>query len=137
MGVSADVDVSGPLFTGSLGRAIARGCEEARQNVGEMGVEMVRARFDTVLRHDAPAYRTGKRVPGTLRAAVQVAHEGDLVRVHNGDVIYRAWIEGTGSRNRSTRFKGYRTFRKVGQLLRLRAVVEVRRQVADAVRRAS
>jgi hypothetical protein len=134
MRVGAEVNIRGSLFDGSLTRAVARACEESRSEVGDYGVDQVRQRFDRVLRHDAPAYRTGRRTPGTLRAAVQAHYEGDRVTVGNGDVIYQWWIEGVGSRNRTTRFKGYFTFRKVTQLVRAEAPNITRRIIGRAVR---
>jgi hypothetical protein len=41
--------------------------------------------------------------------------------VTDSGVIYGPWLEGTGSRNRTTRFKGYATFRKAAQELDRRA----------------
>lgn len=132
MAVTAEVDLKGPLFDGVLGRRIARGIEHARHDIGGEAADSVRRRFDVVLRHDSSAYRSGHRTPGTLRGAVQVHYDGDTVKVNNGDVIYRFWIEGTGSRNRSTRFKGYRTFRLVMQRVRVDAPRMVRRALTAA-----
>jgi hypothetical protein len=36
-------------------------------------------------------------------------------------VIYGPWLEGVGSRNRTTRFKGYFTFRRTAQQLKSRS----------------
>jgi hypothetical protein len=35
-------------------------------------------------------------------------------------VIYGPWLEGTGSRNATTRFKGYASFRRAAQVTRSR-----------------
>ena len=45
------------------------------------------------------------------------ATQTDVVQTN---AVYGPWIEGTGSRNRTTRFKGYRTFRTIGQEMRSR-----------------
>jgi|SRR5689334_745682 len=42
--------------------------------------------------------------------------QGDPV-VSDGGVIYGPWLEGTGSRNSSTRFKGYWSFRRARSAL--------------------
>lgn len=133
----ASVTCRGSLFDGSLERAVARGCEDARTDVGDFGVERVQERFDQVLRHDAWEYRAGKRIPGTLRAAVQAKTEGDRVTVGNGDVIYQWWIEGVGSRNRITRFKGYFTFRKIMVVVRAETPHITRRIIGRVVRQHS
>lgn len=121
---SIDVTLNGPLFDGELERRIARGVEEARHQVGDRAADQVRARFNRVLRHPT----------GRLRSQVQVAYEGDRARVTNGNVIYRFWIEGVGSRNRTTRFKGYRTFRLITQLVRREAPAAAARAIARAIR---
>jgi hypothetical protein len=36
-----------------------------------------------------------------------------LHRVHDSGVVYGPWLEGISSRNQTTRFKGYHTFRIV------------------------
>ena len=37
--------------------------------------------------------------------------------ITDGGVVYGPWLEGVGSRNASTRFKGYAAFRRTGQWL--------------------
>lgn len=137
MRATTTVSTGGPLFNGQLERGIGRACEDARAEVGDTGVEMVRRHFDGVLRHDSWHYRSGRRTPGRLRAAVQSDIDGDRVKITNGNVIYRFWIEGVGKRNATTRFKGYRTFRLIRQRIRGLAPDVVRRHVAAAVRRYS
>jgi hypothetical protein len=49
------------------------------------------------------------------------AHLSVVQRVQTGFNVSHVqipWIEGIGSRNRTTRFKGYHTFRMTGQTLR-------------------
>ena len=41
-----------------------------------------------------------------------------LQRIIDDPVIYGAWLEGTSRRNRSTRFKGYKIWRKTRQKMR-------------------
>ena len=38
-------------------------------------------------------------------------------KIHDSGVVYGPWLEGTSSRNQTTRFKGYSSFRKVKQWL--------------------
>lgn len=38
-------------------------------------------------------------------------------RIDDGGVVYGPWLEGVGRRNRTTRFKGYASFRRTGQWL--------------------
>jgi len=60
------------------------------------------------------------RVPstGNYRRNVSAEVRPSLsVVLSDGGVIYGPWLEGVSSRNQSTRFKGYATFRKTGQWL--------------------
>jgi len=38
-----------------------------------------------------------------------------VMRVHDRDVIYGPWLEGTSTRNRTTRFRGYASLRRARQ----------------------
>lgn len=129
------VNERGSLFNRRLDRAMAAAAHDIETEVADFAADTVRSTFDRVLRHDAPAYRTGRRTPGTLRSAVDVEHGPAGARVHNGPIVYRFWIEGTGSRNRSTRFKGYRTFRRVTEVTRIEAPRIAQPIVDAAVRR--
>jgi hypothetical protein len=55
--------------------------------------------------------------------------------VDDSNVIYGPWLEGVGSRNEKTRFKGYFTFRKAAQKLNDMAQHTVDAAVAKLVGR--
>ena len=55
--------------------------------------------------------------------------------IHDSKVEYGPWIEGTSSRNKTTRFKGYQMFKRARQKLQRIKGDVVKRQVAKAVRR--
>lgn len=97
--------MTGPVFDGRAKEAAQRFAEDAAQAIAQQGVDAVRARFRQVLQN--PTGRLSSRV------TVERAHNGYVVT--DGGVVYGPWIEGVGSRNRTSRFKGYRTFRIVGQ----------------------
>ena len=65
----------------------------------------VRQRLDIVLRNPTGYYRS--RINSDVTATQGL--------VHDSNVIYGPWLEGVGSRNARTRFKGYSTFRKITQ----------------------
>lgn len=67
----------------------------------------VKARLSSVLKHPTGYYRS-RIVATRLQGNRGVSDSG---------VIYGPWLEGTGSRNKTTRFKGYSTFRMVRQQL--------------------
>lgn len=98
----------GPVFDG---RALAsvRGFEaEWRYQVAETGKRMVLETLGEVLQNPT----------GYYESQVQVEARANYVDVvTDGGVIYGPWLEGTSSRNQTTRFKGYGTFRKVKERL--------------------
>lgn len=102
------IEAHGPLFVPGLPEAAVRaGVREAEEDLAEKGAEMVRVNLDGVLKHPTGHYRSSVRA------------EGD--RVTDNGVVYGPWLEGVGSRNRTTRFKGYFTFRRTTQELEARA----------------
>lgn len=92
---------SGPLFDGRAAAAVTALCRDAEQRIGDHGVNEVRRALDGVLQHPT----------GHYRSRIQTSNSSP-VRISDGGVIYGPWLEGVGSRNRSTRFKGYATFRR-------------------------
>jgi hypothetical protein len=110
--------LSGPLFDGDPGRIIDDAVREIDQQVGQEAEQDLRGRFGHVLRHP-----TGRYV-----SRLRVATQGSLVRVDDQRAVYGPWLEGTGSRNGSSRFKGYATFRIVRQQLDAKA-----RRIAEQV----
>jgi hypothetical protein len=82
--------------------------EQLDYTLAQAGKDMVLARLGRVLKD-----RTGR-----YEAKVQTERVSTGWEVNDGrKELYGPWLEGTGSRNRTTRFKGYRTFRLVRQEL--------------------
>ncbi len=98
-----EIILSGPLFDGRADVAAAVMCERIRHHIADIALQRLYIRFGQVLQHPTPYYTTRLR---TTRESAQD-------KVHDGKMVYGPWLEGTGSRNRTTRFKGYRTFRIV------------------------
>lgn len=107
-----DVDWSGPFFDTDevvLGDELARNIEHA---VADKGVEMVKDRLVMVIRVNHGVYMSWIHTEDVL--------EG--VDVTDRWIVYGPWLEGEGSRNFPvTRFKGYHTFRIVGDQLQFEA----------------
>ena len=75
--------------------------------IAVQGVKMVRARLKRVLQNPTGFYES--------RIAVD---RREIYRgVWDQRVLYGGWLEGVDPRNKTTRFKGYRTFRTVKQQL--------------------
>lgn len=102
------VFVSGPIFDGRARNAAADFCDEAREEIAQQGKAMVLAELGTVLRHPTGYYESQQTV---------VPDGGDRTKIWDDYVIYGPWLEGVGSRNKTTRFKGYFTYRRTRGVL--------------------
>jgi hypothetical protein len=94
--------VSGPLFDGRADKAADDLADELEKEVGRRTYALVQANLRATLRNPT----------GRYQSRVQVRQFGDAVRVSDQDIIYGSWLEGTGSRNDTTRFKGYSNWRR-------------------------
>lgn len=119
----AEVNVSfhGPLFDGRAQAAMPEIVDAVSGALGAEGERRVLAGLDATLRRPTGAYRSRITLYGP---------RGGQARVHDRMGIYGPWLEGTGSRNRTTRFKGYRNFRTATQVLR-RAVKPLTREIIN------
>ena len=91
------VTVSGPIFDGRAIAAVDAFVEDAKRDVAAQGYSEWMTNLNRSIRHPTPYYET--QVTVTQRGADQV--------VHDRGIVYGPWLEGTSSRNRTTRFPGY------------------------------
>lgn len=63
-----------------------------------------------------------KNPTGFYESNIHSERQVNDVMVTDTPVVYGPWLEGVGSRNQSTRFKGYHTFRIVSQQLDMDAM---------------
>ncbi len=117
----ADVTVSGPFFDGRDHAVIDAMCDAIVEEVADEGRDIVRLNSDTSFKTQTPYYVT------RLRVSDAGIHERD---VDDSGVIYGPWLEGVGSRNRTTRFKGYSMFRRATQYLNAGAAETIANRVA-------
>ena len=113
------VRTSGPVFNGAAIRAVRDYQQAAEKAVAQEGAKRVRVRLKKVLRHP-----TGYYMGHVLAEKV-----GSLWEVNDDGIVYGPWLEGTGSRNRTTRFKGYATFRVVKSLLDVQSAQIAQREL--------
>jgi len=126
--INVKATTRGPIFNASTTKSAAkRMIVKINEAVALEGVDMVRARLDVVLRNPTGYYRSRIAV---LRREV---YRG----IWDQNVVYGGWLEGVDSRNRTTRFKGYRTFRRVKQELDNRMDSIAKPLVAEYVRELS
>jgi len=105
---NAEISLRGPLFS-TLGHTfVVQFLEEATLLVGTRANSTVHQMMDQSFKHPTPYYET------------QVAMRSTMHEVIIGDrgIIYGPWLEGTGSRNATTRFKGYSHWRRATQQTR-------------------
>lgn len=93
----ARIDRHGPLWDGRAAAAAAGYADETEQVIAEVGVNKVRTHFSHYVQHPTGWYESHIRADR--------AHDG--WEVHDSGIIYGPWLAGVGSRNHSTRFKGY------------------------------
>ena len=107
------VTFSGPLFTGAAHSIMQAMIEEMQYAVGAQGLADVQLILDRSIKHPTPYYET----------QVTIQRMATDVVVHDRGIVYGPWLEGTSSRNRTTRFKGYAAFRRAADELRRKADV--------------
>jgi len=110
MGV--ETTMTGPLYDGTAKAAIEEFLEDAAREVAQLGTNEIRARLGQVLENPSGHYHN--------RIVTDRVSSGGW-HVTDGGVVYGPWLEGTSSRNKSTRFKGYQTFRRTRQWLERKA----------------
>jgi hypothetical protein len=97
---------TGPIFDGRAQAALDAYVREMPKKIAEEGASMVRDRLNTVLRRNRGVY--------VNRVHVRSGIGGQVI---DNNMVYSPWLEGVSQRNHSTRFKGYHTFRLIGQEL--------------------
>lgn len=96
------VTLTGPMFTGASAAAIDRFLEDAKYQVAGAALAAVHGILDARIQHPTPYYET----------QIHIVQEGPNQVVNDRGIVYGPWLEGTGSRNGKTRFKGYAAFRR-------------------------
>lgn len=107
-----EVIAKGPLFDG---RALVQSDVFLAEAVTAVAIA-AKAEVD----HNLAASIRHPGSPPYYQSQINIArHDLDQV-VNDGMVIYGPWLEGVGSRNRTTRFKGYFSFRRAKQAIEQR-----------------
>lgn len=119
------INFKGPFFEAGRRNAVMKKLEiDIRDDVEKDSVNTIQQLLDAVLKHPT----------GYYRSKIKAHRIATGVQITDSNVIYGNWLEGTSSRNRETRFKGYHTFRRAQQILPQRAMFIARRHVSRAVR---
>jgi hypothetical protein len=96
-GGTVDVTYEGSLFDGSLSSGMDRWRDECEDELGQLTVRSVQAWTDVFFQNPT----------GYYRGQINAHRDGDLVTVDDGGVVYGPWLNGTGSKNATSSFKGY------------------------------
>lgn len=122
-----EVETTGPFFTGQYQKELHAFLDEAKAEVAQLGVDRIRQRIGA----------RAKDPSGYYAAHIQT----ELVKPFNdqlitdGGVRYGPWLEGTSSRNATTRFKGYHIFRQTRAWLRKTATPIFQSRINEFVNR--
>lgn len=115
---------SGPLF--DQGSAVMDDIVAAvAKELGDVGRETVLAGLKHTLRNPTGAYES--RIVNYASAFQS--------RVHDQMSVYGPWLAGTGSRNATTRFKGYANWRNATQQLDRMAGAIAERVIGEHLRK--
>ena len=135
MKINASVTISGPMFSRG-GRIVHAAAQGVISDLVEEGTE----RLDQMLRpRPAGVYlsvqeaRKGKASTGHYRRNLHPMVKDLYGRIDDGNVVYGPWLEGTGSRNATPRFKGYASFRRTAQFMQKQVPAIMQRRIAQAV----
>lgn len=123
--VQPTVKTTGPIFDGRARAAVDDFLDAAELEVADEGVNDVRQQLGTVLQNPT----------GFYESRIQTERQRDDTMVTDAGVVYGPWLEGTSSRNQTTRFKGYHTFRQVAQRLQGKADDIAQRVLPTFIRR--
>ena len=113
------ITLKGPLFD-QPASVVRRGVQNAIQELVETGEQrlnqMLRSRPAGVYLSVTEAQK-GKASKGHYRRSIHARVSNLQGKIDDGNVVYGPWLEGTSSRNETTRFKGYASFRRTAQHL--------------------
>ena len=119
--IHVEIKAQGPMFEGERANAIVE--KAVDRGIAEL-VQLGEQRLDMLLKpRPAGVYLS---VSEAKRGQASTGHYGRSIhgvashlhgRIDDSGVEYGPWLEGVSSRNETTRFKGYHSFRRVGQSL--------------------
>lgn len=102
----------GPFFDSRRTRYTDEFCEDVTREVTEHAETMWKRGMIKTFKEPTPIYWNTTNVE--INGTVGVLNDGGRAR----GLVYGPWLEGVGSRNKTTRFKGYFNLRKAAQLTR-------------------
>lgn len=105
------VDIQGGALDPKVSsKAISRMMEGVNSTLAQAGYDEIRHRLRRVLDNPTGNYES--------KVTISNASEGYVI---TNRAVYHNWLEGTDSRNRTTRFRGYATYRLARQEIQQKA----------------
>lgn len=130
MNYTVSVEMKGPIFQANAPHQVIVLRNAVVQELVELGEQrlasMLRPRPAGVYLSVAEAQK-GKASTGNYRRNLYTRAANGVGLLTDSGVIYGPWLEGVGTRNQTTRFKGYASFRRTAQWLQQQV-----RKVMDA-----
>src|SRR3990172_8731549 len=93
---------NGPLFDLRARREFDRFRDELEEEAAEFTLDHIKDTFHTHFKHPTGYYESN----------VRIKNGNEVWDGGFGGPVYGPWLEGVGSRNNTTRFRGYHAFRK-------------------------
>jgi hypothetical protein len=124
--IGAEVEIHGSFLTGNPLPAIDNFVTEVTWVVAGQGLADWHQKLNQRLKDPTPYYETQLMVE---------RQTPEIVWAHDRGVIYGPWLEGTGSRNRTTKFKGYKSVRETTQELQRKVPTIVQPYVEQLIHR--
>lgn len=118
------VKLTGPLFRSNAAGQLQQVVELSRMDFADEVLDDLRS-----------ATGVFKNPTGRYKSLLHAEHAANLSTLLPGNLPYVAWIEGTGSRNATTRFKGYWIFRNVRNAAANRYEMFMWRELRPAIQR--
>ena len=135
--IGASVDATGPLFEGQPAKIVLRAVSASIRQLVELGTD----RLDQILRPrpsgvflSVSEAAPGKASTGNYRRNINAVIRSRNAVIDDGGVIYGPWLEGTATRNQTTRFKGYASFRRVAGWIEKKKPMVLKFQFDKAIR---
>lgn len=106
------IDIEGVHFKGVIfdergKQAVKRFSEDSTRVMAEAGLQIAKNLFRQSIQQGT----------GYFLSHLDADISGTYARLHDNMIIYGLWLEGTGSRNAITRFKGYFAWQKTSTIL--------------------
>ncbi len=111
--VNTHMDTSGPLFDARAARIMSDYVDELEEDAAEWALSDIRQTFHERFMQPTGYYESNVRI--TNMTGHPMVWDGGF-----SGPAYGPWLEGVGSRNETTRFKGYHAFRNAAVRLQRR-----------------